>query len=98
MRQKTAKWRSHLFRLQSAYCRSSSVSRVVALIIKSVRLSWLNARPANASKKPLAAFGGIPVPWVLLGVLGAGLMAGGNKRVADDVVDRPPSTCPLETS
>jgi hypothetical protein len=55
-------------------------------------------KPASASKQPSAAFGGIPVPWVLLGMLGAGLMAGGNKRVADDVVDRPPSTCPLETS
>jgi hypothetical protein len=56
------------------------------------------AKPASASKQPSAAFGGIPVPWILLGVLGAGLMAGGNKRVADNVVDRPPSTCPLETS
>jgi hypothetical protein len=51
-----------------------------------------------AAKKPSPAFGGIPVPWIGLGVLGAGLVAAGTKRVADDVLDRIPSTCPLETT
>jgi hypothetical protein len=50
-----------------------------------------------AAKKPSAAFGGIPVPWVVMGALGAGLMAAGTRRLADDVIDRAPSTCPLET-
>jgi hypothetical protein len=51
-----------------------------------------------ATKKPSPAFGGIPVPWIGLGMLGAGLVAAGTKRLADDVLDRIPSTCPLETS
>jgi hypothetical protein len=33
-----------------------------------------------------------------LGLLGAGLLFLGFRRVADDVVDRVPSTCPLETT
>jgi hypothetical protein len=51
-----------------------------------------------AAKKPSPAFGGIPVPWIVLGTFGAGLAAAGTKRAADDVLDRAPSTCPLETT
>ena len=49
--------------------------------------------------EPIAAlFGGISLGWVILALSGAGLFAAGTKRLADDIVDRRPSTCPLETT
>jgi hypothetical protein len=48
--------------------------------------------------KPIAAtFGGLGGQAVL-GLLGTGLMFFGFRRVADDIVDRAPSSCPLETT
>jgi hypothetical protein len=35
---------------------------------------------------------------VMLGLLGTGLMFFGVRRVADDIVDRAASSCPLETT
>ncbi|MEY2421345.1 MAG: hypothetical protein QOI95_1412 [Acidimicrobiaceae bacterium] len=57
------------------------------------------ATPANTlGSKPIAAtFDGL-AGQVILGLLGSGLMFFGFKRVADDIVDRPPSSCPLETT
>ena len=55
-------------------------------------------KPATVTGKPIAAtFDGI-AGQATLGVLGAGLLFFGFKRVATDIVDRVPSTCPLETS
>jgi hypothetical protein len=55
-------------------------------------------RSSFAPKKATFTFDGIAVPFIVLGLLGAGIMAAGTRRVADDVVDRIPSTCPLETT
>ena len=48
--------------------------------------------------KPIAAtFDGL-AGQAMLGLLGTGLMFFGFRRVADDIVDRAPSSCPLETT
>ena len=55
------------------------------------------AAPLDTS--PIAAlFGGIPAGWVLAALAGVALMAAGTKRLSDEILDRPPSTCPLETT
>jgi hypothetical protein len=51
----------------------------------------------NGSKPIAAVVNGI-AGQVVLGLLGSGLMFFGFRRVADDIVDRPPSSCPLETT
>ena len=57
------------------------------------------ARPnTNVNANPISAtFNGL-AGQVMLGLLGSGLLFFGFRRVADDIVDRIPSTCPLETS
>jgi hypothetical protein len=61
------------------------------------------ARPATTSPRasgglPIAAtFGGLGGQ-ATLGVVGTGLMFFGFKRAATEIVDRVPSTCPLETT
>ena len=55
-------------------------------------------RVASRPTSPIAAtFDGLGGQ-ALLGLLGSGLLFLGFRRVADDIVDRVPSTCPLETS
>jgi hypothetical protein len=53
--------------------------------------STVNANPISATFNGLAG-------QAMLGALGGGLLFLGFRRVADDIVDRIPSTCPLETS
>jgi len=54
--------------------------------------------PTSVATSPIAAtFQGLGGQ-AALGVLGAGLMFFGIKRAATDIVDRTPSTCPLETT
>jgi len=56
------------------------------------------ATPAATGTRSIAAtFDGLGGQ-AALGVLGAGLMFFGFRRVADDIVDRVPSSCPLETT
>ena len=66
-----------------------------------------SASPAAAAKAPSTTVGGKPIAaatvtgiagQVVLGLLGSGLMFFGFRRVADDIVDRVPSSCPLETT
>jgi hypothetical protein len=66
-----------------------------------------SASPASAAAKPAATqLGSKPIAatvdgitgQVILGLFGSGFMFFGFKRVADDIVDRAPSTCPLETT
>ncbi|MEY2451587.1 MAG: hypothetical protein QOD92_1161 [Acidimicrobiaceae bacterium] len=64
-----------------------------------------SASPA-AAKAPTPSIAGRPIAatfdglggQVALGLIGAGLMFFGFRRVADDIVDRGPSSCPLETT
>jgi hypothetical protein len=64
------------------------------------------ASPATAAAKPTTQVASKPIAatvngitgQVILGLLGSGLMFFGFRRVADDIVDRAPSTCPLETT
>jgi hypothetical protein len=54
--------------------------------------------PSTVGGKPIAAtFNGL-AGQAVLGLLGTGLMFFGFRRVADDIVDRAPSSCPLETT
>lgn len=58
------------------------------------------AKPATSSpvgRAIAATFSGLGGQ-TALGLLGAGLMFFGFRRVADDIVDRAPSSCPLETT
>ena len=56
------------------------------------------AKPKTVNASPIAAtFDGLGGQ-ATLGILGSGLLFFGFRRVADDIVDRAPSTCPLETS
>jgi hypothetical protein len=58
------------------------------------------AKPATSptiGKTIAATFGGLGGQ-AAIGVLGAGLMFFGFRRIADDIVDRVPSSCPLETT
>ena len=65
-----------------------------------------SASPAAAPAAPKAAVKTNPISatfnglagQAMLGALGCGLLFFGFRRVADDIVDRIPSTCPLETS
>jgi hypothetical protein len=65
-----------------------------------------SASPASPEKPAATQLGGKPIAatvngitgQVILGLLGSGLMFFGFRRVADDIVDRAPSTCPLETT
>jgi hypothetical protein len=65
-----------------------------------------SASPAAAPAKPKTAVNANPIAatfnglagQAILGALGCGLLFFGFRRVADDIVDRIPSTCPLETS
>ncbi|MEY2449052.1 MAG: hypothetical protein QOH79_2528, partial [Acidimicrobiaceae bacterium] len=65
-----------------------------------------SASPAVAPKAPSAPEGGRPIAATFdglggqaaLALLGSGLMFFGFRRVADDIVDRAPSSCPLETT
>jgi hypothetical protein len=65
-----------------------------------------SAAPAAASTKPSTTVGAKAIAatfdglagQVILGLFGSGLMFFGFRRVADDIVDRPPSSCPLETT
>ena len=60
----------------------------------------------TAAAKPKTTVNGNPIAatfdglggQAMLGVIGSGLLFFGFRRVADDIVDRAPSTCPLETS
>ena len=56
------------------------------------------AAPAAIGAKPIAATVTGIAGQVVLGLLGTGLMFFGFRRVADDIVDRAPSSCPLETT
>jgi hypothetical protein len=54
--------------------------------------------PSTLGGKRIAAtFNGL-AGQAILGVLGTGLMFLGFRRVADDIVDRAPSSCPLEST
>jgi hypothetical protein len=54
--------------------------------------------PLAVASKPISATVKGIAGQVMLGLLGAGLMFFGFRRVADDIVDRVPSSCPLETT
>lgn len=62
--------------------------------------------PAAVAAAPAPAVGGKPIAatfdglggQAVLALAGTGLMFFGFRRVADDIVDRAPSTCPLETT
>jgi hypothetical protein len=64
------------------------------------------ASPAVKAATPAVSVGGKPIAatfdglagQVMLGLAGTGLMFFGFRRVGDDIVDRAPSTCPLETT
>jgi hypothetical protein len=61
---------------------------------RSVRL-----RPATEAGITLAkTFRGFGAGWVVLGLVGVGLLFAGSTRLADDVLLRPPNGCPRERS
>ena len=65
-----------------------------------------SSAPTAAKTTPSTTVGGKPIAatvtgiagQVILGLIGSGLMFFGFRRVADDIVDRAPSSCPLETT
>ncbi|MEY2460714.1 MAG: hypothetical protein QOG30_2544 [Acidimicrobiaceae bacterium] len=65
-----------------------------------------SASPTTPTATPSTSIGAKPIAavvngiagQVMLGLLGTGLMFFGVRRVADDIVDRAPSSCPLETT
>jgi hypothetical protein len=85
----------------SASAVSSSPSRPGISSTPATSAAPAAPKPATApavNTSPIAAtFGGL-AGQAVLGLLGAGLMYFGIKRAATEIVDRPPSTCPLETT
>ena len=75
-------------------------------IASSPATSAASATPAAKAAAPSPSIAGQPIAatfeglagQAMLGLLGAGLMFFGFRRVADDIVDRAPSSCPLETT
>ena len=66
-----------------------------------------SAPPASISAPPVTRLGrtspagtfrGFGLGWVLAGLIGAGMLLAGFRRMAEDLLDRPTGTCPLEVT